>query len=151
VVQFNLAELFESLPGVAVRGERVAVQHDDLHERIRKSIGIACDYHREIETGSQDGVFFWSWGQRPLPDKLAGVCYLHNRGEYPNTENHMGQIVSIVYTPSDIPPRPPDHYARVPVESVVLKANRGIDGDRKGSGRVRHLNIMAAETLEQLR
>ena len=65
-------------------------------------------------------------------------------------ENHMGQVVSIVYTPSDIPPRPPDHYARVPVESVILSANRGIDGDRKGNGRERQLNLMCAETLKQL-
>ena len=66
-------------------------------------------------------------------------------------ENQTGQVVSIVYTPSDIPPKPADHYARVLVVSITLIANRGIDGDRKGNGRDRHLNIMSAETLEQLR
>jgi MOSC domain-containing protein YiiM len=62
----------------------------------------------------------------------------------------MGQVVSIVYTPPDIPPRPAEHYARVPVESATLSADRGIDGDRKGSGQARHLNIMSAETLTEL-
>jgi MOSC domain-containing protein YiiM len=66
-------------------------------------------------------------------------------------ENRTGQVVSIVYTPSDVPPKPPDNYARVAVESATLSADRGIDGDRKGNGRDRHLNIMSAETLEQLR
>src|SRR5687767_4908401 len=61
------------------------------------------------------------------------------------------KVVSIAYTPKGIDPRPPDRYARVPVESAVLEAGRGIAGDRKGTGRGRQLNVMAAQTLEQLR
>ena len=59
----------------------------------------------------------------------------------------MGHLVSIVHTPAGIDPRPPDHYARVPLETVTLEAGRGIQGDRKGAGRERQLNIMAAQTL----
>src|SRR4051812_15633157 len=63
----------------------------------------------------------------------------------------MGQLVSIVHTPEGIDPRPPDHYARVPLETTTLEAGSGIVGDRKGAGRARQLNIMAAQTLKQLR
>jgi MOSC domain-containing protein YiiM len=63
----------------------------------------------------------------------------------------MGQIVSIVYTPTDIDPRPADHYARVPLEVATLEPAFGILTDRKGSRPERELNVMAAETLEQLR
>lgn len=63
----------------------------------------------------------------------------------------MPHVVSIVYTPRDAPqPRPPDHYARVPVERVTLVENRGIKGDVKGRPGTRQLNIMAAETLAEL-
>jgi hypothetical protein len=63
----------------------------------------------------------------------------------------MGKIISIVHTPSGIDPRPPDHYARVPLEAATLEAGRGIVTDRKGSNAERQLNVMALETLEQLR
>lgn len=64
----------------------------------------------------------------------------------------MGKLVSIVHTPAGIDPRPPDHYARLPLAVAVLEAGRGIVTDRKG-GKVedRQLNIMAAHTLEELR
>jgi MOSC domain-containing protein YiiM len=62
-----------------------------------------------------------------------------------------GRIVSIVHTPADMDPRPPDHYARVPLEVATLQAGRGIATDRKGSRPERQLNVMALETLEQLR
>src|SRR5436190_18524933 len=62
----------------------------------------------------------------------------------------MGKIVSIVHTPAGIDPRPADHYARVPVEVATLENGRGIANDRKGGRPQRHLNVMAAETLEQL-
>src|SRR5262249_12111625 len=39
----------------------------------------------------------------------------------------------------------------VPLAAATLTAGRGIDGDRKGAGRGRQLNVMAAHTLEQLR
>jgi hypothetical protein len=45
----------------------------------------------------------------------------------------MGKIVSIVHTPPGIDPRPPDHYARVPLKVATLEAGRGIVTDRKGS------------------
>jgi MOSC domain-containing protein YiiM len=62
----------------------------------------------------------------------------------------MVKIVSIVHTPAGIDPRPPDHYARVPLEVATLEAGRGIVTDRKGSRTERQLNVMAAETLAQL-
>jgi MOSC domain-containing protein YiiM len=63
----------------------------------------------------------------------------------------MGKVVSIVHTPEDIDPRPPDHYARVPLEVATLQPGRGIVTDRKGSRPERQLNVMALEALEQLR
>jgi MOSC domain-containing protein YiiM len=63
----------------------------------------------------------------------------------------MGKIVSIVHTPAGIDPRPPDHYARVPLEVATLEDGRGIVTDRKGSNGQRQLNVMALETLERLR
>jgi len=60
-----------------------------------------------------------------------------------------GKLISIVYTPTGIDPRPPDHYARVSLEMARLIVGKGIEGDRKGKGD-RHLNLMAAETLAQL-
>jgi MOSC domain-containing protein YiiM len=60
-------------------------------------------------------------------------------------------IISIVHTPADIDPRPPDYYARVPLEAATLEAGRGIVTDRKGSRPQRQLNVMALETLVQLR
>ncbi len=63
----------------------------------------------------------------------------------------MSKIISIAHTPAGIDPRPPDHYARIPLESATLEAGRGIVADRKGKNAERQLNIMALETLEQLR
>ena len=62
----------------------------------------------------------------------------------------MAQIVSIAYTPRDVERRPTDHYARVPVERATLVEQRGIEGDVKGSGGSRQLNVMRAETLAEL-
>jgi MOSC domain-containing protein YiiM len=62
----------------------------------------------------------------------------------------MGNVVSIVYTPSGIDPKPPEHYARVPLLEVVLVAGQGIEGDRKGGNRPRQLNLMSAATLNLL-
>jgi MOSC domain-containing protein YiiM len=66
-------------------------------------------------------------------------------------EPHTGKIVSLVHTPAAIDPRPPDHYARVPLQTATLEAGRGIVTDRKGSRPECQLNVMALETLEQLR
>ena len=64
----------------------------------------------------------------------------------------MGHVVSIVYTPRDTAgQRPQGHYARVSAERVRLVEFQGIEGDVKGGTGKRQLNIMAAETLAELR
>ena len=62
----------------------------------------------------------------------------------------MPHIVSIAYTPRSVERRPTDHYARVPVERATLVEDRGIQGDVKGAGGARQLNVMRAETLAEL-
>ena len=62
----------------------------------------------------------------------------------------MAHIFSIAFTPRDVERRPTDHYARVPVEHATLVEQRGIEGDVKGSGGSRQLNVMRAETLAEL-
>jgi MOSC domain-containing protein YiiM len=66
-------------------------------------------------------------------------------------EPHKGKIVSIVHKPEGIDPRPPDHFARVALQTATLEAGRGIVTDCKGSRPERQLNIMSLETLEELR
>jgi MOSC domain-containing protein YiiM len=63
----------------------------------------------------------------------------------------MPHIVSIVYTPLDVERRPADRYARVPVERVMLVVGRGIEGDAKGQGGRRQLNVMIIADVEELR
>jgi MOSC domain-containing protein YiiM len=60
-------------------------------------------------------------------------------------------VVSIVYKPEHLPSRPPEHYTREPLAEAELVAGHGIRGDRKGGTGERHINLMAAETLEQMR
>lgn len=62
----------------------------------------------------------------------------------------MAHVVSIAYTPRGVERRPTDHYARDPVERATLVEGRGIEGDLKGSGGQRQLNVMRAETLAEL-
>ncbi len=62
----------------------------------------------------------------------------------------MAHIASITYRPATIERRPPDRYARVPVERTQLMPSRGIEGDTKGSAKGRELNVMLAETVERL-
>lgn len=62
----------------------------------------------------------------------------------------MAHIVSIAYTPRGVERRPTDHYARVPVERATLVESRGIEGDVKGAGGARQINVMRAETLTEL-
>ena len=62
----------------------------------------------------------------------------------------MAHVVSIVYTPRGVERKPPDHYARVPLDRTTLVEGHGIDGDRKGGPGPRQLNIMLAETLAEL-
>ena len=63
----------------------------------------------------------------------------------------MPHVISIAYTPSDIERRPRDQYARVPLERARLVAGQGIDGDAKATNGNRQLNVMLAETVEELR
>jgi MOSC domain-containing protein YiiM len=62
----------------------------------------------------------------------------------------MPRIISIVCKPANIEQRPPDHYARIAVERATLIDGLGIDGDTKANGKDRQLNVMLAETVEQL-
>jgi MOSC domain-containing protein YiiM len=62
----------------------------------------------------------------------------------------IGIIVSIVHTPADIDPKPPDRYARVALNEAHLAEGRGIVTDRKGGSLRRQLNVMARETLDHL-
>jgi MOSC domain-containing protein YiiM len=63
----------------------------------------------------------------------------------------MPHLHSIAYTPYDVDRQPRDHFARVAVQQARLIANHGIDGDAKATSGKRQLNVMLAETVEQLR
>ena len=62
----------------------------------------------------------------------------------------MPHIASIVYTPRGVERKPQIHFARVPLERAMLLEGRGIEGDLKGAGGTRQLNVMRAETLVEL-
>jgi len=63
----------------------------------------------------------------------------------------MPHVVSIVYTPASVPDlRPGERYARVSAGRVRLVEGHGIEGDAKGGPGRRQVNLMAAETLEEL-
>jgi len=61
----------------------------------------------------------------------------------------MSELVSIVYRPKDAAASEAG-YTRVPLQQARLVDAYGIEGDEKGGGPDRHLNIMAAETLQAL-
>lgn len=63
----------------------------------------------------------------------------------------MPFIASICYSPPADVPRPADHYHRVSMPEAQLVADCGIEGDRKGKGGSRQVNLMSAETLAHLR
>jgi len=63
----------------------------------------------------------------------------------------MAVVVSLVCKPAHLPSRPPERYTREPLTEATLLAGHGIAGDRKGGKGDRHINLMAAETLEQMR
>jgi MOSC domain-containing protein YiiM len=63
----------------------------------------------------------------------------------------MPQVVSLTYKPADMERKPADRYSRVAVERVMLVIGHGIAGDSKGRPDSRQLNVMLAETVEQLR
>lgn len=56
----------------------------------------------------------------------------------------MAEIASIAYKPQDV--KPAAKFAREPLDSAVLIAGYGIDGDRKGGHPRRQLNIISYET-----
>jgi MOSC domain-containing protein YiiM len=62
----------------------------------------------------------------------------------------MAHIVSIAFTPADVEPQPADRYARVTTARATLVEGRGIDGDTKGKGGKRQINVMRAETIAGL-
>lgn len=61
----------------------------------------------------------------------------------------MSQLVSIVYKPKTAP-SPKDEYLRLPCEQAQLVAGYGIEGDAKGGGNTRHLNLMSAHIVQEL-
>jgi hypothetical protein len=109
--------------------------------QIRDELGRLFDVVQlrefRFDQSEADAVRFLGWS-----------CLLRRRDENQPT---TGQVVSIVHTPAGIDPRPPDHYARVPLNVATLEAGRGIVTDRKGQRPERQLNVMAREALEQLR
>jgi len=62
----------------------------------------------------------------------------------------MPTLASIVYSPDDGTPEPPDHYQRVPLTQATLAVHGGLQGDRKGRHPDRQLNVMTAEVLAAL-
>jgi MOSC domain-containing protein YiiM len=62
----------------------------------------------------------------------------------------VAQIVSIAWSPSTGEPRPEDYYHRNSFSRAVLTVEQGIEGDRKGKGRDRQLNVMSAQSLASL-
>ncbi len=62
----------------------------------------------------------------------------------------MPHVVSLAYKPADIERRPAERFARVAAERLTLRAGHGIVGDVKGRTDSRQLNVLLAETVEQL-
>jgi len=63
----------------------------------------------------------------------------------------MPHVVSLAYKPADVERRPDSRFSRLPVGHVRLVAGHGIAGDTKGRSDSRQLNVLLAETVEQLR
>ena len=61
----------------------------------------------------------------------------------------MGELVSIVYKPAEAPTSGAG-YTRISIQEGNLIAGHGIEGDTKGGGKDRHVNIMTQETLQAL-
>jgi MOSC domain-containing protein YiiM len=62
----------------------------------------------------------------------------------------MAEIYSLVYKPQD--ENAPDHYTRIPMQTVTLVAGNGIEGDLNGQGNPnRNLNVMSAERQAELK
>jgi MOSC domain-containing protein YiiM len=67
------------------------------------------------------------------------------------TEPSMPHVVSLAYKPSEVDRRPANRFSRVVVDHVTLVAGFGVAGDAKGRADSRQLNVLLAETVEQLR
>ena len=61
----------------------------------------------------------------------------------------MSKLVSIVYRPRDAT-NSSECYVRVPLQEAMLTAEFGIEGDAKGGGSERNLNIMSESVMNQL-
>ncbi len=61
----------------------------------------------------------------------------------------MSRLISIVYKPESATPNA-EGYTRIPLETAKLVAGHGIEGDTKGGGATRHVNIMSRETMNAL-
>jgi MOSC domain-containing protein YiiM len=61
----------------------------------------------------------------------------------------MPNLCSIVYKPANAA-APETGYTRIPLQQAELVAGYGIDGDMKGGGKDRQLNIMTADTATLL-
>jgi MOSC domain-containing protein YiiM len=62
----------------------------------------------------------------------------------------MPKVVSITYSPPAEVPRPKDAYHRVAFAQANLVVDCGIEGDRKGKGGDRQINVMSAAALARL-
>ena len=60
-------------------------------------------------------------------------------------------VASIAHKPADLELRPEDRFSRVAIDRATLVAGHGIIGDVKSRPDSRQLNVMLAETVEQLR
>lgn len=63
----------------------------------------------------------------------------------------MPHVASLAYKPADAEDQPDDRFSRLSVERVTLVAGYGIAGDMKGRSDSRQLNVMLAQTVEELR
>src|SRR6185312_17371730 len=76
------------------------------------------------------------------------LCFRRRRR---GPEDKMPHVVSLAYKPADVERRPDSRFSRLPVGHVRLVAGHGIAGDTKGRSDSRQLNVLLAETVEQLR
>ena len=61
----------------------------------------------------------------------------------------MGELISIVYKPQGAAPQE-GNYTRLPLQEAHLVVGQGIEGDVKGTGATRQLNVMAIGSVEDL-
>lgn len=61
----------------------------------------------------------------------------------------MSHLINIMYKPKNAQPTN-GGYTRIPLQTAQLIAGHGIEGDTKGGGATRHLNIMSVEIQNAL-